>query len=606
MAHFGIESTERVPVAGTHWLRLGSSIGQLVNDWSYRNDLVVFLGTKTSNNAPALYNTLNSEIEVDVVRAFGDFFDPEEITDFTKRREQLEHPVASGAIFHESLHARFSRWSLSDALAELKRRNREQDFDVLHFLEEGRIEAWGVRTRPENRVLLRASALDIVISDVKEQLDSLSTTRALASMCALTLARVDAGVLDEDEVYAIRALAEKGLSVEVVNRLQDVWLRFQAHDQHSTYEPLLELAKEWNDIIDERRSETGEKGDQAQGGSEMSEEAKEMMEALSEALQEIADTVKILNQGDLDDAKQDEEWREEREARESQAKQRKQNQDIANNVFGQSSTGLGHPQGTMSRLQESRQPTGEERASAVRVGQALEKAKYRERSQTEINSIVPPGRLRTRAIVQGAALRSRGIAQQTEAWRRTQRKHTDDPTLRVGVMVDISGSMHRAMEPMAVTAWVMSEAVRRIQGKCAMAYFGNDVFSTLRPGEHLNEVKVWSASDGEEQFEKAFRALDGVLDLNYGDGARLLVVVSDGYYKGREVEATRTLLSQADKNGVAILWLDFQDGLYSQRYLNGTNGKVAGLNVDMSSADIASLIGKTASEVLERVGKRNA
>jgi hypothetical protein len=603
MAHFGIESKERVAVTGTPWLRLGSSIGKLVNQWSYRDDLVVFLGTKTTNNSPALFNTLNSEIEVDVVRAFGKFFDPEEITDFTQRRAQLEHPVASGAIFHEALHARFSRWSLADALAELKRRNREQDFQVLHFLEEGRIEAWGVRTRPENRVLLRASALEIVVSEISSTLEGLSNTKAIAGMCALTLARVDAGVLEDDEVESMRSLAEKGLTPEVLRRLQDVWVRFQAHDDHSNYLPLLDLAKEWNDIIEERQNETGEKNQQDGGNSQ---ETQEILEKLTEILKDISETVQILNQDNLDDARQDEEWREEREKREAESKERGQNKKVAQQVFGRSSEQLEHPQATNSRLDHSRKPDPEERASAVRVARALEKAKYRERSETEINSVLPPGRLRTRAVVQGAALRARGVSQQTEVWRRTQRKHTDDPTLSVGVMVDISGSMRSAMEPMAVTAWVMSEAVRRVQGKCAMAYFGNDVFSTLRPGEHLSDVRVWTASDSEEKFEKGFRALDGALNLNHGDGARLLVIVSDGYYKGDEISATRRLLEEADRNGVAILWLDFDGGTHSARYLRGTSGKIVSLSLDMTSAEIASLIGKTATEVLERVGKKNA
>lgn len=604
MAHFGLESKERVSAVGPGWLSLGANIGRLVNDWSYRNDLVVFLGTKTSNNAPALYNPLDSEVEVDVVQAFGENFDPTMAGDFCKRSTQLDHPVASGAIFHESLHARFSRWSLPEALEELKRRNREKDFQVLHFLEESRIEAWGVRTRPENRVLLRASAMEIVVSDIQKDLEGMSTTKALAGMCALTLARVDAGVLDPEEVEAMQSLAEKGLSADIVRRLRDVWVRFQAHEQHDAFWPLLDLAKEWNDIIEERQEETGEKDNQSKEG--MSQQAKELAKQLAEAIQEIAETVQILNQTDLDDAKQDEEWREEREEREAKSNERQKNKKVSDNIFGRSSVGMEKPASTNSRLMESRPATGEERASAVRVARALEKAKYRERSETEISSVLPPGRLRTRAVVQGAALRSRGIAQQTEVWRRTQRRQTDDPTLRVGVMVDISGSMGHAMEPMAVTAWVMSEAVRRVQGKCAMAYFGNDVFSTLRPGEHLSTVNVWSAPDGEEKFEKAFRALDGALDLNYGDGARLLVVVSDGYYKGDEVATTANLVSQADKNGVAILWLDFRNGEFSQRYLRGTNGKVAGLRNDMSSADIASLVGATASEVLERVGKRNA
>ena len=80
--------------------------------------------------------------------------------------------------------------------------------------------------------------------------------------------------------------------------------------------------------------------------------------------------------------------------------------------------------------------------------------------------MTPPGGLRSRALVQGAALKSKGLLTQTEPWRRTQRKHTDNPQLKVGVMVDISGSMGMAMEPMAVTAWVLSEATKRVQDHC--------------------------------------------------------------------------------------------------------------------------------------------
>jgi hypothetical protein len=131
----------------------------------------------------------------------------------------------------------------------------------------------------------------------------------------------------------------------------------------------------------------------------------------------------------------------------------------------------------------------------------MDKAKYRDRDATEISSVLPPGRLRTRSAVQAAAARSRGVLAPQEMWRRTVHKQTDDPTLSVGVMVDISGSMGSAMEPMASAAWIMSEAVRRVQGRAAMVYYGADVFATLKPGQHLTDVNVYNAPDGTEVFD---------------------------------------------------------------------------------------------------------
>jgi hypothetical protein len=226
----------------------------------------------------------------------------------------------------------------------------------------------------------------------------------------------------------------------------------------------------------------------------------------------------------------------------------------------------------------------------------LEKAKYRERDEVVVHSIVPPGRLRTRAMVQGAALKSKGIMTQTEPWRRTVRKHTDDPTLNVGVLVDISGSMSDAMVPMAVTAWVLSEAVRRVQGRAAMVYYGESVFPTLKPGQHLDKVNVYSAPDGTEKFNTAFKAVNGSLNLLNGSGARLLVVVSDGCYTSQEKQAARKWLERCKQSGTGVLWLANDDGREARRITDGTGAK---LLVNMvNPVTVASEIGLTAARAL--------
>jgi hypothetical protein len=174
-------------------------------------------------------------------------------------------------------------------------------------------------------------------------------------------------------------------------------------------------------------------------------------------------------------------------------------------------------------------------------------------------------------------------------------------------MVDISGSMASAMNPMAVTAWAMSEAGRRVQAQTAMVYYGEDVFPTLKPGQHLDKVNVYTAPDGTEKFDKAFKALDGGLNLLAGSGARLLVVVSDGCYTDAERDHATKWVRECDKAGVAVLWLPFdkyERSSYADRITSGTSAVVLAKVQD--PADAAVTIGQAAADALSKIGRRNA
>jgi hypothetical protein len=232
----------------------------------------------------------------------------------------------------------------------------------------------------------------------------------------------------------------------------------------------------------------------------------------------------------------------------------------------------------------------------------LEKAKYRERSVHIRKTQMPMGKLIARNAVQNRAMESMGLRGELPAWKSKTRKHTDDPTLKLGVMVDISGSMGSAMNAMGTTAWVMSEAGRRIQAKTAMVYYGSGVFPTLRVGQKMDEVVIYSAPDGTEKFGEAFEALDGELGLTFGDGVRLLVIVSDGQYTPAQQERTVRALTECKQNGVAVLWITPKE-CYGRtaRYLIDQAGW--GIHLDGLETDkIATLVGKTASEALGKVG----
>ncbi len=594
MTHFTNDVANHVST-DPEWLKVGSAVAGLVNDLSLRSDLIVKVGPTNGVEAPAFYNPALYEVEVNSTIAFGRTIPAEYVGDLRDRDVQYDWPKATGAIFHEAMHARFSLWDLPAAARDLT----ASQCAALHLLEESRIEGLGSRLYPQYREFLRSCALEIVLADLDvDKLAEQGQTRAAAHLAGLTLARVDAGALDLEDVTLVSEYLNDFIGADLMDKLRGVWTEFQTLDSHTSMTGRgYELAIEWDRLVTEAATERGEEPTQAQRDA-----VRQMLEELAEKLNEDAEATSVAAGSSLSDQQTGEEWAEEVGNRSSAAKQRNEAKAQADKTFSKGS-GPGDSK-TGSKLLETRAPSSAERAAAVSVAQLLEKAKYRERGQLEIKSVTPPGRLRTRALVQGAALKSKGVMTQVEPWRRTVRKHTDEPELRVGVLVDISGSMGGAMQPMATTAWVLSEAARRVQARAAMVYYGSDVFPTLKPGQHLTDVNVYSAPDGTEKFNEAFKSVNGALDLLDGTGARLLVVVSDGSYGGfGQFEAAQKWVKACDTAGVAVLWITFDGGSDVQRIVKGTSAEVI-TYAAASASDMAKTIGVAAAKALTRVGSR--
>jgi hypothetical protein len=476
------------------------------------------------------------------------------------------------------------------------------EFNAFMSLEETRIERLGVTNFPMNRIFLRACALDLVLHDINENIEKADNIRSIATIAALLSARVDAGSLDADDVVGINTVVIDFLGADTFEKLQSVWRRFQGVEDALNPLPLYNLAREWDKILRDLANERGEELDKPTDMQIIQAVISDIIKEIEDAI----DTIAIAVADDAQDQQQSEEWKEEVEVRTKAARQDREHKKVADEIFKDTSE-AGNTNGSNSRLEKIRKPEAHERAAAVKIAQMLEKAKYRERDEHEIQSILPPGRLRTRAIVQNAAYKAQGSMQVANPWRRTVRKHTDDPTLSIGVMVDISGSMGSAMNPMAVTAWAMSEAARRVQARAAMVYFGQDVFPTLKPGQHLDQINVYTAPDSTEKFDKAFKALDGSLNLLYGNGARLLVIVSDARYTFVEAERARHWLKECDDKGVAVLWLPFCRSPYLHDAMELTRGTNTVLLSDvMDPADAAIRIGTAAANALTKIGSKNA
>lgn len=617
MGHLSHDKKSRFDSTPRAWLPVGAQINELVNEWSGRGDIVTFIGEGAGHGAPACYVPMIAEMEVNVDMAFGEDYDPKVIGDLSKRSIQFDHPIAMGAVMHEAFHAKHSTIELLEGI------NKEKDKFVRNlalWFEETRIESRAIKALPKNKAFLRACALRLVIGDLKEDTDfQAQGIQGFSQLMLLTLARIDAGVLKSKDVKIVQDAADKLFDRKTNKKLRNLWIAAQRHHNDHDAEPMLELAREWvkaledsgNDPKDDEQAElpdwlkelmkqmmgegSGEGGDGDEDGEGEGEGSGGLLEQMAEDTEDEA-------QGEANAQAVQEVKEAIAEARKAAQSEAKRHEDQSKEVFGRG-TGPG-PAYTSSRLIEERQPTPMERAAAVALSKELERARYRDRVVVKRSSIVPPGRLNARKAVQAAEQRSRGAEVTAEAWSRKQRFHTEDPNLTIGVMVDISGSMSGAMKPMASTAWILSEASRRVQGRCAMVYYGNDVFATLKPGQHLPQVKVYSAPDSTEKFDRAFQAIDGTLDLLNTSGARLLVIVSDLYYGGHDGEKTKYWIKRCRAAGVAVIIIPFEYEDQARSVVRSTGAKGVEVVSDKQTKDLvgaAKVIGAAAVRQLENV-----
>ena len=611
MAHYKAKGRSRLDTRYSEtdkdWLRVCADIGRLVNEWSRRSDLAVYGGADSAEGrAVAAYYSEIAEIEINTEKAFFGC-SAEQVGNLNDKDVRYEFPMVSGILYHEAMHARHTNWDTEYLSTQLD----NSEAQAFMLLEEGRIEAKGVAERPENLLFLRESALEMALEDVnaKTLAEMGSDVWQVANLAGLSLARYDAKVLKREDVAEIYKLVVATLGEDLYKALRAVWVEFQTLGVPQV-ERGIELAKKWVELLRQAdpegepasgspfaEAEEGE-GEEGEGEGEGNSPS-EAVQKLLGAMEDSAGDTSVRNSSALAEQEQKENWQDEVKAKQDEAQNRNTKRQKAVEIMKHYTEG---GNGSGSRVQERRKPTGAERASAVSIAKSLEKAKYRERSVHTRKTNLPMGKLSTRNAIQNRAMESMGLRGELPAWKQKSRKHTDDPTLKLGIMVDVSGSMSSAMESMGSTAWIMSEAGRRIQAETAMVYFGSGVFPTLRKGQRLDEVAIYNAPDGTEKFDEAWQALDGELGLTFGSGVRMVVIVSDGQFTGKESERAVAMLTECKRNGVAVLWITPKDcfGNPAQWSINQAKWGVH-LN-QMEVAQIASEVGKSASEALAKVG----
>lgn len=506
------------------WARVSAELTDRFPEVAGREDVIVTAMAATGSGAPGSFYPTLAAMQID--RAlFGP--DPTLVHPATVGDED-GYRAAWGVFTHEAAHAAHSLWDPPEGCDR-------QIAEAANLLEESRAETRQTARRAEDRRWLRASASTLILSEITAEMPGDRFSAAHAA--GLILARRDGGILAPDETVALERVARTVLGTETLAELQRIWKKaHQTGDGDGA--TMMALGEQWLDAVG------------TASGQEVS--AEEMVEAISAAIERIAQN----------DAREEQEalilkaTAARAAAKASEAAAARRSAMAAKRVFGP--TARTKP-GDKHRILGTRAPYPAERAAAGRLARALRAAAYRERIETVRTSPAPPGRLSMRGALARDAQRAAGATPTAEPWVATTRRHAPSPPLRIGIAVDISGSMYMATGPIASAAWILAKAAASTDpdSKTATVAFDHTLTAITRPGRTPAAVTEFDAPFGGHDLAGAIDALDGGLQLARPGTGRLLVIASDGYHAPHEELAAAERINRLLAHGCAVLQLAF-------------------------------------------------
>ncbi|GAA3040806.1 hypothetical protein [Actinokineospora globicatena] len=525
--------------ARPEWSTLSVALTDEVGVIAGREDLLVTIAPGAGGGAPACFYPTRALIEVDGVH-LG--VDPATV-DPTDPHDRARYATAWGLLTHECAHAAHSLWDPPDGTPP-------GIADAAMVLEESRMEAAHIRRRPDDRLWLRASAVNLILDDT-DATDPPSaqhmTTADAARTAALILARVDGGILTAAETAPVADAVEKITGAPLLDELRGLWREALATADDDA-DTMIDIARRWclavgTDPDDPTPAPMpGGSGDHDPSGAA----ASALATAIAATVAAVSAAVAAQTPPDpaaIAAAAQ----AAENAAREAAHK-------AARTVFlspvRSKRTGTTATTGT-------RPPTTGERTAARVFGRALSTAGARDRVAVKTTSPFPPGRLRMRGVLAADAQRAAGADVTAEPFTRTTRLVVPAPPLKLAVACDVSGSMGHLREPVASTAWILAHGGRHatVDVTTATVIFGYSVRPITHPGAHPANVTEFAANDGSHAIATAADALDGALGLTRPGAARLCVVISDGHFDPDERRAGQQRIDRLRASGCAVLWL---------------------------------------------------
>ena len=191
------------------------------------------------------------------------------------------------------------------------------------------------------------------------------------------------------------------------------------------------------------------------------------------------------------------------------------------------------------------------RSRAISV--AIEKAQFRDIARTVTPSMLPPGRLSIRQTMNRASQIASRQEITATPWNQTRRREVNNPPITLAIATDVSGSMGIYQREVSSFTWAFANAVSRLKGKVGAVAWNTESHELIAPNRRYEKIPVSNAIGGSTGLPNAIYALDGLMDLSFGEGVRVLAIITDG-----KLPMTGQIQKKIDTisdYGVQVIWI---------------------------------------------------
>lgn len=537
------------------WVALSARLTQAVDKEllrRVRDDVVAAIAPGAAGSAPACFYPGLARIEIDATES-GEIEDPDAV-DPRVASEREDIPVTWGMTIHEAAHATHTDWT-DEAVRILQTRitagtldkaGADKIMEAALLLEEPRIEARHAKKHGADKRFLRLMFAKVIAGEVTAD----TTIQTACRVLCLTGGRQGAGVI---------APSEGNKVIKLARRIVDLADKPDGENpaKYTQTEPFwYDTVWRWSTIAEDY-SAAG-----VYAGRDGTRSGMLLAIALEATLAETASHMLRLAEQWLETLPKFPPPPDEDDDMDPFLKA------ILGAIAGMGD-GIEQEGGWMPADSEFISPdwtptwvnaTAKQKSDANRLAKRLEGYVIPEHAGVLVSQAMPPGRLRTSAAIVASAQAARGAIPDAKPWHRIARKTIPTPPIKVGIAVDVSGSMSGIAEHCREIAFRFHSAFSRLPACTLRTILAGEEIHQMatKPGQ----IACYPYSHGQERIDLALKELTVSMGLLRPNTARLVIVISDAGFSATEERGSMAWCKKLLDSGCMVLWLDMDHGHY--------------------------------------------